>query len=158
MGALLDHMDADIGVGPVELRDQIPEETGSHQRRKPQGKGAAAVAVCPAHILHRLLIDVHQLLGSLQEPAALIREHLPTAEGVQQLHPQLLLQVLHRDGQGRLGDPQMLRRLGKASCLGHRHKICELLDIHDPLPLSPVRFLMKSIRGRAPVVKPAGWT
>ena len=81
-------------------------------------------------ILHRLAVDVQELLRALHQTLPLGGQMLLPVEGVKQLHAQLLLQLLDCDGQRGLGDGKTLRGAGEAALLYNGHKIGDLFDIH----------------------------
>lgn len=136
VGAVLHDLNVDIGIGRRKARQEVPEKAGSEQRGQSQGESTLRVAVHDPDPLHRLLVGLHEPPGPLHQPEALVRQPLLPAEGVEQLDPQLLLQLLHRYRQRGLRDRQILRRLGKALFLRNSQKIRDLFDVHnDTFPM-----------------------
>ena len=107
-------------------------------------------------ILHGLLINIHQPPCAVHQPQALICQPLLPVEGIKQPDAQLLFQLFHRHRQRRLGNRQILRRLGKAARLCHGHKIIQLFDIHirfsRPISVHPASG--KNWAGRFPENRP----
>lgn len=130
VGAVLNHLDLNIGILHGEIGDQVAEKAGAEQRREAQGEFAGAVFVGGLHIVQRLLIQVQDLLGLGPQAQTLVGQVLLPVEGVKELNTQLLLQFFDRDGQRGLRHRQTLCCLGVAARLCHRRKIIQLFDIH----------------------------
>ena len=128
VGAVLNHLDLNIGILHGEIGDQVAEKAGAEQRREAQGEFAGAVFVGGLHIVQRLLIQVQDLLGLGPQAQTLVGQVLLPVEGVKELNTQLLLQFFDRDGQRGLRHRQTLCCLGGAA--RHRRKIIQLFDIH----------------------------
>ena len=121
----------------------VPPVEAPHQNREVAALIAPDVAQPqrPAETRRRVVDPVGGLAHPLQDGLGLLEEDLPRrgqAHGpgaaVKELAAQALLQEPDLLGDGRLGQVELLRRLGEAPVLRRRHEVFQLIPVHGNPP------------------------
>lgn len=134
--ARLDDLEHDLRMRRAELAEDARQEARTDLQRQ---RHADMVAVVREVADLRLeLIDLVEDMRDLAEQlAAVMRQQELPPLAMEEVQPRLRLHRLHGDGDRRLRDMQMLRRLRDVLPLTDRIEIAHLCECHDVLLLSP---------------------
>ncbi len=84
-------------------------------------------------LVEHLLLEREQALRPAVEPDTRLRRLDATTRPVEQLRPEALLERADLERDGRLGDPELVGRLGERAAFDHRAEGAELACVHKPI-------------------------
>ena len=88
-----------------------------------------------ADFFHRFIGALQQLADFLQKKFSFRRERHAARAAAQEVHADLILQVLHLSAQGGLRDSKLRGRLGELQGFTNSQKVSQMSKFHCPSPL-----------------------
>ena len=123
--------DADSRVGPLELAEQLGDDDGRRAGRGAERKRSREVALAlRGDLVDHLLLEREQPLRAAVEPRAGLGRLDPPPGAVEELRAETLLERAHLERDRRLGDAELLRRLGERAPLDDCAECRELPRVH----------------------------
>ena len=127
--ARLNDLELDLGMLRAELTEDVREKDDAELQRH----GDAHLRMAMRHVADLIVEarDLREDVGNLAEEFCPVCRHGDLAPlAVKEVQPRLRLECLHGDGDGRLGDMQMLCRLRNVLPLTHLVEISHLNQRH----------------------------
>ena len=123
--------DLDARVRALELAEQERDHDGRRPGRRTKPKLARDLgARLVGDLVDELLLECEQALGASVEPESGLGRLDPPARAIEELRAEPLLERPDLEGDGRLGDPEPLRRLREALPLDHGAERSKLARVH----------------------------
>ena len=132
---------AHSGMRLLELAEELRHDDRSRAGRGADRERAGQLALgFGGQLVEHLRLEREEPLRAPVQPAPRLRGLDPSPRAVEELRPQSLLQRPHLQRDRRLGDAELVRRLGERAALDHRAERRQLPRIHKKTLSERSRF------------------
>jgi hypothetical protein len=119
----LTQIEDDLWVAREKRREDLPKHPALGGGTEPDRQASDLAATRSARDRHRMVGIVEDMTGLFEEGAARLRESDEMARAMEEIDPELALQVLDLMGKGGLGDMELFRRATEVQLVGDRDEI-----------------------------------